>query len=256
MLALSLINRIKFIRVKMSTLDAIKDICNEHIADPQCVYKLCCDRYIVVMKKLAETITNELRIGVVDADHAKFRASVLEVVLIVNVNDTRDRPHQILNRFKKYVLMYIVGENVKPHVFNDNLDEVCTGGIHYFKTIETAFMYDRGVPIGFTGLWMAWYESGQKGIEWRYVNGVKIYRIGWYDNGHKLDESEYINGKISGICTEWYKNGQIKSRGEYVNGELSGHWTKWCEDGQISEEGDSIDGVISKMSVHWQKRLS
>src|SRR5690348_3690982 len=79
--------------------EALVQLCTEkgYIDDEAYVYKMILDTYIVVMKKLPTTITNEKRTNVVDAAHAKFRASELEVVFIVNVNDLNDRPNNVIN---------------------------------------------------------------------------------------------------------------------------------------------------------------
>jgi hypothetical protein len=37
---------------------------------------------------------------------------------------------------------YEVGKLVKPDLFNPNLETICTNGIHYFLSLETAMSYD------------------------------------------------------------------------------------------------------------------
>src|SRR5438128_254473 len=54
------------------------------IDEKDCVFKSCDYEWIVVLKKLSDTLTNEDRHCVVDARYAKFRANKLKVMLIFN----------------------------------------------------------------------------------------------------------------------------------------------------------------------------
>ena len=120
------------------------------------------------------------------------------------------------------------------------------------------------------GLWIGWYENGQKEFEstWKeghqhglctqwYENGqkdsehsIKNYeydglRTQWYENGQKSGEWNYKNGKYNGLCTEWYKNGQKKEEVNWKEGIQHGLTTKWYENGQKNSEGTFEDGHLS-----------
>jgi hypothetical protein len=45
----------------------------------------------------------------------------------------------------KNELEYITGKIVYPDSFDKRLGEICTNGIHYFKTIEQVFLYYKGI---------------------------------------------------------------------------------------------------------------
>lgn len=238
----------------MRSIAAILDLCGEYVGDPEYVYKLCSSKYIVVMKKLPETITNEQRDGIVDINHAKCRASVLEVILIVNIYDTNDRPQQILNIFASYRTMYTIGEKAIPHNFDSILNNVCSGGIHYFKTIETAYMYNKLISSNFTGLWTAWYNNGQKSDEGAYIDGRKCgHWMTWHRNGQKESEGEYIKGRQSGHWMDWYDNGHNRSEGSYVNGCESGPWILRINNDQKRSEGNFVDGYQRGLWISWDK---
>lgn len=275
-------------RTSMSSksLDAIIEACKDYIGNLDYVYKLVVyysTRYIVVMKKLPETLKNEHRIDVVDAHHAKFRASVLEVVLIIDIADTNERPVSIVNRYvgcRK--TLYTVGEKVVPEIFDLRANVVCSGGIHYFKTVETAFSYGH-MPLDFTGCWTTWHTCGRKHIESEYVNGQRMgQQKEWYDNGQIKYEGVCTNGKKNGKWTKWYVNGQTRSENEYVDGEYLGKQTEWYKNGQVEREkcfngkslghfnkwhanghkymeGGHIDGKLEGHWIEWykdgQKRL-
>lgn len=200
-------------------------------------YGVCDMKYFIVMKKLPETTTNEQREDVVDADHAKFRASILQVELIVNIEDINDRPNQILNSHHAHKTMYTVGENIVPsHEFYDDIDKVCAGGISYFKTIEMACTYNRHPytylrNVDYVENWTSWYKNGQKRIEYTY-DGQFGYLTTWHKNGEKEEEGKLLMGKLEGRQTAWHKNGQKRSEGEYRDGIMYGYWGFWHRNGQ------------------------
>ena len=107
--------------------------------DSSYVFKSCSRDWIVVLRKLADTITNESR-SVVDADCAKFRANKLLVVDIIHKFDQTNTCDSICNSVYAYKQMeYKKGEIIEVEEFNTNVNEVCTTGIHYYKTIKVAF---------------------------------------------------------------------------------------------------------------------
>jgi hypothetical protein len=99
-------------------LEEIRELCQRYVEDPDCVYKLCMNKWLVVLRKNKNTVTNENRKYVVDFKHAKFRASVLDVVFIVNVNDLSDTPSSVINCRDECDTYYTVGCIVEPHYFD------------------------------------------------------------------------------------------------------------------------------------------
>lgn len=162
----------------MTTIEIIKKICGIYIDNPNCVYKLCMKKWLIVMEKMSNVVTNECRDNIFDANHAKFRANELKVLFIINVNDFSDKPESIINTFCKYYndvnkidTHYKVNEIVTCDSFDMNFNKICSNGIHYFKTIETAFTYDRPFPHNYNDSfdklsqsvhWPHWYDDGQQ----------------------------------------------------------------------------------------------
>jgi hypothetical protein len=74
---------------------------------------------------------------------AKFRCNGLNVVLIYDLV-LQETVSQILHATKNWGLLtyYKIGEFVEPCSFDDDLDIVCTAGIHYFLTLKAAMSYD------------------------------------------------------------------------------------------------------------------
>jgi hypothetical protein len=169
------------------------DYCKQY--DSNVVYKSCGD-YIVVLKKLADTITNESRDNVKDQNNAKFRADKLEVICIFSKNNTSEQLETINNTcYSEKRLTYTVGKIVSVGDYNMDPNKVCTSGIHYFKNITVAFYYEFDVSH-FTGHFISWHDNGNKRWECDYVDGKQHdHYIRWDENGNMLCKCEYINDK-------------------------------------------------------------
>lgn len=186
-------------KIKLSdrNLEYILERCKEkkYYRNEAYVYKLCYDvtdirtcrdhdrAWFVILQKLsgtAFTITNESRIGVLSKNCAKFRANFLKVIEIMNVNDPTITKDSITNEYVCYdsknkqikLLKYTVGEIVKVDDFDENLDEICSSGVHYFKTPKPAFYY-RKMPNGYTGRWNTYYDGGNKKETGKFISGKK-----------------------------------------------------------------------------------
>lgn len=249
-----------------SLLEPILNVCKKYTNDELYVYKVCCDilsnesnkdniKWLVVMKKLDDTKTNEGRKNIVNKDCAKFRANKLLVVKIININKPSLSKKYIVNKYQDYKsIRYEVGKIVIPNEYDENIENVNSGGIHYFRTILPAF-YRRDTPDDYSGNSIEWYENGQKESEGLYVDGYKFGKwTKWYENGQKEDEGEYNEfGYASGFWTEYYENGQKKSCGNYDNGYKIGNWITWqCDCGQKRTEGEyDEEGLRTGVWTEW-----
>lgn len=263
------------------SFDDIKKIWDKYVGDKRYVYKVCNNgaselrEWLVVMEMCDGTETNEDRKNVIKADHAKFRANKLRVVDIININSGLPTG-KIVNSYWNYApLEYKVGAIVECDKFDYDINKVCSSGIHYFKTLVTAYYYNydyhRIHQNGYTGEWMQWYDCGQiksvlsydKGIlngswiiyhdngniceERNYkdgkINGKYIMRN--YD-GRKTFEADCVNGSFDGLYTTWYLNGNKSAEGLYKNGERNGLWIDWSTSGQKLFEEIYCDGIKVK----------
>jgi hypothetical protein len=75
---------------------------------------------------------------------AKFRCNGLNVMIIYDLvsRKTVNYVHHETN-YWTFITNYKVGELVKPNWFDDDLDTICTSGIHYFLTLKAAMAYNR-----------------------------------------------------------------------------------------------------------------
>jgi len=221
-------------------IDAIREKYPDNTG--QFFFKSCGTYWIVVMKKVGDTITNQSRLPLDDPNRsfAKYRANKLAVVDIIckfNPNETTD---QISNTYyKNHTVKYIKGSIVVPNSFDWNINKVCSTGIHFYETIECAFYFELKKVEN--GKCTRWYDSGQKSSEGEYINGEKNGKwTYWYDNGQIELEGEYLNGEKNDKWTYWYKNGQKKKEGEYLNGKQNGKWIEWYQNGQIESGGEYL----------------
>lgn len=298
------------------SLEYIKNKCNQFIDDPDYVYKLCDDVWLIIMKKInipvAElvdnfvdnsmngehennhddekeleciniiTITNESRKNIYDPLCAKFRANVLEVHKIINI-ETMEQSTFLCHEFYNYdigasiPLLYEVGKVVEPDSFDPDLNNICSNGVHYFKTIDRAFYYRNydNLPL-YTGRCIDWFDNGQKKLEGSYIKGKMNGKWTYWDTKGRISFDEYYSDGIRcGIWTSlyedgnkawekhyyvrapgvyryvsWYKNGNIEVEGDYIiNNSVTcediqhGVWTYWTTSGQKICDKKYVDGI-------------
>jgi len=116
-----------------------------------------CDIYLVKLELCPDSVTNANRSSVCDPRFAKFRASHLKVIQIL---DTLSGKHvdSIVHTWhsvnQKSAIEYKVGCIVYPDFFDRDIDKICAPGIHYFKTLFAAYKYaeslflDNGMVYG------------------------------------------------------------------------------------------------------------
>jgi len=114
--------------------------------DKDIKYKRC-GNCIVQMKRWYDTKDNEMRRGVCDPRYAKYRANKLMVVKIYDSLNDRFVPniHHTWHWEGNALVPidYIVEQIAVPNGFDENIEEVCTKGIHYFNTLFAAYCYDQ-----------------------------------------------------------------------------------------------------------------
>jgi antitoxin component YwqK of YwqJK toxin-antitoxin module len=204
----------------------VADLCRVYADDSSYVYKVCSNN-LVVMQKLISTLTNEDR-KVINSKYAKYRASELKVIEIINIHDTNKKVSKIKNNYNGTEIIYELDKIIYPDEYDTSLN-VCSHGIHYFKTIEPALFYMIR-SYDYTGIHYKWDDDGELLSRIEYLNGVKngIYTC-WNYDGTKDIEGNFVNGKKNGTWTRW-SYGKIISKGKYKDDKTIGIWT-FCYDG-------------------------
>ena len=96
-------------------------------------------------------------------------------------------------------------------------------------------IYQEGVE---EGLWVRWYEHGEKELEGQKINGQRegLWKQ-WSGNGHKWHFLTYKKDRLHGPATSWHEDTDQKySEGHYKNEKQEGAWTYWDEKGQVSKK--------------------
>ena len=237
--------------VKNSTtleLDNLKRRCSELIIEhenniqsgEQYVYKIC-SGHIVILKFLSDTKTNEERKDVINPSHAKFRADRLFVVAIINIHNLQTFDEIRNNNFQLKII-YKINQIVIPDKFDLDIDNVCSSGIHYFRTIDTAYYY-RTMKKDFTGNWICFRDDGTMESESELLKGQSNgYYKKYYTNGNICLEGKIFNNIRTGRWYFWHKNGIMESDCDYYHGKLIGRSISWHDNGKKASEGVYVDG--------------
>jgi antitoxin component YwqK of YwqJK toxin-antitoxin module len=184
--------------------------------------------------------TNEKRSGIVDPLHAKFRTDKALVIDIENFETKEKMKEDYSNRDLYFI--YRVGEEVKVVNYNEDIHEVCTTGIHYFKTKEAA---ESWMGHDLDGLHRNWHENGQLWIETNYQNGKRNGSCReYYENGNLRIECNYKDGERDGVYREWYYSGNIEKETNYKDGKLNGVYRKYYENGGLGIDCNYKDGEL------------
>jgi len=92
------------------------------------------------------------------------------------------------------------------------------------------------------GLFIYYYENGQKSSEGEYLNNYMEGQWSyWYESG-KIKEKNYLKSGLIYSTEVFYKNGKIKYSGKFKYGKRHGKWIYWNTDGRITVEGDFKKG--------------
>lgn len=197
------------------------------------------------------TITNESRC-VHDSLHAKFRATLFKVLMIIN-KGTSETIESItvpglFSGGQSVQTTFTVGEIVIPNSYDCDVNNICTNGLHFFNDFDTAFFYDYNLPHDFTGTQVLYDNDGQIMTSTEYLNGIKNGLHLSYESGSHSSH-HYTNGKLAGYATE---DSQFsRQTGHYIDGKKYGLWTIHNKITDCIEEGNFIDG---RMDGQWSEK--
>lgn len=258
---------------KNTKLQIILELYKEYIADNY-VYKVCNNsdgkrKWIVILHKFTRTKTNEERSDVVNNNYAKFRANKLQVIKIFDMNEPTVTIDVVKNKYIDKYLEYAVNKIVHSDYYDDEINRICTGGIHYFKTIQAAYYYGD-VPENYTGEWFEFYDNGNVSKQYNFIEGHKTGEyLEWYLFGKLYLRGFYNNGQKVDKWTRTYKNGQIKSISNYgcphigdapgeteektydQSGKLCGKYIEWYDNKKKRLQGEYFNDQKTGKWTKW-----
>jgi hypothetical protein len=217
------------------------------------VFKSCQREWIVVMERTENTKTNEARKGLIDSDYAKYRGSEFKVLNIINKYDVTKKVEEINSSHRYNPITYRIGEIVKSNFYDENIQEVCSTGIHFFLTFERAYMYENDserIHI-FDGAYKLWEDDGRL-IGLRFYKDRKLhgqYRV-WNADGTLQITGTYNNGKLDGAYTEYYASGAKKFTSTYSNGIKQGQEFHWDKHGVVYKCTNFTAGKVNGFVHH------
>ena len=191
-------------------------------------YKKCQNDRIVVLEILGNH--NEEREVIVDKQFAKMRCAKAKVIRIYDMHDNSIEYKEAFGIHDE-TFRYEINKVVEPNEeFDENLNNVCASGIHYFLTEEPAY-YWKYMPKN--GTYKVWCDNGLMHMRCTFKNGNEdgLCEV-WHEYGQMFMHSTFKNGKEDGLCEKWYENGQILERCTYKNGKEDGQYESWYVNGQ------------------------
>ena len=117
--------------------------------------------------------TNENRQDIADPLYAKYRTSNVKVLKIFHMNSEVNDETRVIDKMRGLYdknFSYIVGEEMHVFGYDENINEVCSQGIHYFKTPYQAKMWNLSLD-NYTGKYIEWYDDGTLRREGEYKDG-------------------------------------------------------------------------------------
>ena len=211
------------------------------------VYKAC-GMYIVELKRLPDTITNEGRNGVVDRNYAKFRGNKFFVHSIKHkiTNESISEIENTSYSYKK--IKYIVGEEISTE-FCENLNKICAEGIHFFTSFDDAYYYIDNIK---NGIRKQWHATGRQSQIYNYKDDdLDGEYKAWHYNGEQSKNYNYKDGVVDGECKEWHCNGKQSKIYNYKYGNLDGECKQWYCDGKQSIIYNYKDGKLDGVCKEW-----
>jgi len=192
-----------------------------------------CGNWVVVLELCADTKTNEAR-KVFDSRFAEYRGDRFRVIAIYKKSPIVEKITEIKNTFYIEQITYKVGEIVIADSFDENINEVCSHGIHYFKSIYPSIILE--IPENYTGFCIKYNDDGIKLKEGNYKNSKEEGKwILYYETGDKLGEGNYINGNREGKWIFYNKTGGKQGEGNFVNDKYENKWIYYYETGEIKK---------------------
>lgn len=207
-------------------------------------YKQCQDNRIVKLRIDGEN--NEMREGVKRANKrfAKFRCAQALVLDIYNPES--GEKFTSATSLNEYTFIYKVGEVVKPHLYDEDINKVCGGGIHYYLSEKAAIHYKDGhVIIERNSVRAMYNDDGTIDSHCDVKNGKSHGNyIGYHPNGKVSVKCTYVDGKLNGKSVSYFEDGIVNSRCTYVNNQLSGERIEYyCGSGKVRVKSTYANGT-------------
>ena len=196
-----------------------------------------CSGYVVVLEITGET--NESREDIVEPKYAKYRCSEANVLAILNLDRTPASQTTVRSDYDGE-FMYTVGLRVVPHYWDPHINEVCSGGIHYFKRFKVAKMYN-----------FVHSQVGRRSLSLRDAPKFTGVLKNWYDNGQLMNKRRYVNSRLNGQSTDYHPNGKVSKECVYEDDLLHGEYAEYHLNGVLAMSCSYKNGIVSSPEIDY-----
>ena len=221
---------------------------------PMWRYKKC-GEYIVVIELQKDSKTNETRPTVNVPKFAKFRTNKARIVDIHHMT-THERIKSVKSTvYKKKTTIYNTDEIIEICDYIDDINVICSSGIHYFKSYEPAYYCNKK-----DGFIKQWHKEGH--LEKKMIlcapikNNNEVIEglcIEYYQDGSVRKISNYINGKLDGLCIKniWSLYADKYQICKYVNGRQNGPSVEYIGDNKKDNIVNTIETIAHKKQYNY-----
>ena len=118
-------------------------MCSAHAPEPAPLirYNKCIDQRVVTLELDPNEPNNENR-HVVNKQYAKYKCRTAKVIRVEDLNDPSIE-FESASSYYNYNFEYIVGKIITEPNYDPDIDEVCSPGIHYFRSKNRARSYNE-----------------------------------------------------------------------------------------------------------------
>lgn len=240
--------------------------------------------YIVVMSKLADSVDDENRDGIINKMNALFQIDRAMVELIVNRNTGEIKDSVIASTGHEYFTGEIIEDIDKKityalsinYFYGSHLLSKVDGPYEYYtrdkgvlqietyyKNKKTCGMYKHyDYYYGYLSYQCNMIDGKTEGIMYDYYGNGNVYKETNYQNGkregimqerngkHLIKRMNYADDMLNGLYEEWFRDGQPKIKCTYNNNRKDGLYEEWHENGYIKimcwYENGYIDGLYEE----------
>lgn len=197
--------------------------------------------YIIELNILSPN--NNLFREVIDKQYAKYRCDKAFVVRIYNKFTKIEEIDTIASDYDDNFI-YKKGQYMFINNYNQDINTVCTNGIHFYLSEEAAYFNNFYDYMGdYIGIYKEWNDNGQLILRCNIKNGVYDGLCEkWLDNGQMNIKCHYKNGFINELYREWYNNGRMKVRCNFKNVSLNGLCETWDFNGNPLANCNYVNG--------------
>jgi len=196
-----------------------------------------CDRVVVTIELLDDTIHNMDRPLLIDKHNARYFCNKIKTLEIEDIDGKKYKEAESF--------LYIANKVI--HKVGEISNQ---GDIPYYLNKDRVLKYRLYKPIN--GIYETYSDNGSLTTRCIFKNKKYdgLYEM-YYIDGSKLYEINYKDGILDGLYKRYFINGIIEYEGTYKNGEKHGNFTKKDRDDKILIKSKYNNGILDGEYKEW-----